>query len=77
MDLDGSILRAGALILRVLRPRGVLPLETLRRKLRDHIVDDTDRVLGCALNLLYTLGRIEYHPVNDTLEYRAETARAD
>lgn len=70
MDLDGSVLRAGALILRLLRTRRVMDLENLRRRVRLQVADDTDRVFGGALNLLYALERIEYHPKNDVVELK-------
>jgi hypothetical protein len=76
MDLDASVLRTGALILYLLRKRRVLNLESLRARIRVQVTDDTDRVFGGALNLLYALGKIEYYPNNDSLELKVSSKKS-
>ena len=34
------------------------------------VADDADVVVAPALNFLYLVGRLEYHPINDTFEYQ-------
>jgi hypothetical protein len=69
MDLDSSVLRAGAIVLRNVRRRHVADLNTLRQRVFNASGDATDKTFGAALNLLFLLGLIKYHPATDIVEY--------
>lgn len=68
MNLDLSLLGVSAVILDRIRKRRIVPYEELRafgvtkRK-------EVDELYVPALNLLFLLGRIDYHQGNDSIEY--------
>ncbi|ODS83254.1 ABC-three component system middle component 8 [Devosia sp. 66-14] len=70
MNLDVSVLRVSSLALREVRRRRVMEFQSLRSKIVRLVGSDADLVFLPALSLLYLLGRLEYHPKNDSLEYR-------
>lgn len=72
LNLDVSVLRVSAVILKELRRRGVIEFEKLRTIIVKRTGPDGELTFLPALSFLFLLGRIEYHLKNDTLEYRAE-----
>lgn len=72
LDLDRSALRIASEILAELRRRRVVPYDTLVRLVQKRSGDGSDAVVAPALSVLFLIGRIEYHPKNDTFEYRAK-----
>lgn len=72
MNLDSSMLRISAIMLRELNKRGVIGFEQLRTVVTKRVGPNGDLAFLPALDFLYLLGRIEYHVRNDTLEYKAD-----
>jgi hypothetical protein len=70
LDLDSSVLRVAAIMLKALNPRGVMEFEQLRGVVKTRVGEDGELAFMPALSFLYALGRIEYHTHNDTLEFR-------
>ena len=73
LDLDRSAFRVASEILVELRRRRVMEYDSVLRYVRRRIGDDGDAVVAPALSVLFVLGRLEYHPKNDTFEYRMST----
>jgi hypothetical protein len=71
LDLDVSVVRIAAIMLRELNRRGVIEFERLRGVVIRRVGPDGDLSFMPALSFLYLLGRIEYHIKNDTIEYRS------
>ena len=69
LDLDVSVLRVSALMLRELQRRSVVEFEKLRRYVIRRAGSDADVTFLPALSLLFLLGKVEYHIQNDTIEY--------
>ena len=69
LNLDLSLLRISALILSELRKYRLVEFEALRSCIARRAGDDSELVLIPALNLLFLLGRLNYHIKNDTFEY--------
>jgi hypothetical protein len=72
LNLDASVLRISALILRELQKRGVLEFERLRSIILRRVGPDAEPVFLPALTFVFLLGKLEYHIKNDTLEFRAD-----
>lgn len=72
MNLDSSLLRISALMLRELNKRGVIGFEQLRTVVTKRVGPDGDITFLPALDFLFLLGKVEYHVKNDTLEYKAD-----
>ena len=70
LDLDTSVLRVSAIMIRALSRRGVMEFEQLRGLVKGRIGADGELSFLPALSFLYLLGRIEYHTANDTIEFR-------
>ena len=70
LNLDVSVLRISAVMLRELRRRGVIEFETLRRLVIRRVGPDGDLAFVPALSFLFLLGKVEYHLKNDTIEYK-------
>ena len=70
LDLDTSVLRLCSIVLKELTKRGVMELEKLRAIVVKRVGPDGDLQFIPALNLLFLLGCLEYHLMNDTLELR-------
>lgn len=75
LDLDRSVLRVSSVLLVELRRRRMMSFETVRALIRRRVGDDADVVLLPAVNFLYLLGRLDYHPKNDAFEYIEAEAR--
>jgi hypothetical protein len=71
LDLDTSVLRVSAIMVRALGSRGVMEFERLRNVVRTRVGEDGDLSFMPALSFLFLLGRIEYYPHNDTVEFRS------
>jgi hypothetical protein len=71
LNLDVSVLRVAALMLRELDKRGVIEFERLRGLIVRRAGSDAEIVFLPALNFLFLLGKIDYHLKNDTIEYRS------
>jgi len=72
LNLDVSVLRISALMLRELSKRGVIELERLRTLTIRRTGPDGELSFLPALGFLFLVGKIEYHLKNDTLEYKAD-----
>lgn len=68
LDLNSCVLRATSILLSKLKNVRVCTCSDLRASLTV-IGDDMDLTFVHAVNLLFLLGRIEYHPQTDSLEY--------
>jgi hypothetical protein len=71
LNLDVSVLRISALMLRELNKRGVIEFERLRGMIVKRAGSDAELAFLPALNFLFLLGKIDYHVKNDTIEYMA------
>ena len=71
LDLDSSVLRVAAIMLRTLKRPGVVEFERLRGVILKRVGDAGEVSFMPALNFLYLLGRVVYHVQNDTIEYRS------
>ena len=69
LDLDRSVLRVSSEVLRTLRKHRIMKYDAVVGFIGRKVGDTGDVVVGPALNLLFLLGRIEYHAKNDTFEY--------
>jgi hypothetical protein len=69
LDLDRSVIRVSAEILRKIRKRRVIGHDELFAFLKAKIGDDGDVVIGPAIYFLFLVGRIEYHVKTDAFEY--------
>lgn len=72
MNLDGSVLRASSLMLREISKRRTIEVEALRARLSKKLGSDCAPIFMPALSFLYVLGKIEYHPKTDSIEFRPE-----
>ena len=70
LNLDASVMRVAAIILRETRKRRIIEFQSLRKKLLRAVGNDSDLVILPALSFLYLMGKIEYYPKNDSVEYR-------
>lgn len=69
LDLDLSVLRIAAIVLRELQRRRLLAFENVRALVLRRVGQDGELILLPALNLLYLLGCLEYHPKSDSFEF--------
>lgn len=72
LNLDTSLLRVFSLVLKELQKRGVCEFEKLRGFVIRRVGPDGELSFLPALDLLFLLGKAEYHIKNDTLEYKAD-----
>ena len=68
LDLNSSALRVSAIVLKELNKRGVMEMERLRGVVLKRVGVDGDIEFLPSLNLLFLLGRLQYHVKNDTVE---------
>jgi hypothetical protein len=71
LDLDSSVLRVAAIMLRTLKRPGVMEFERLRGVVLKRVGEAGEVSFMPALNFLFLLGRVDYHVQNDTIEYRS------
>ena len=69
LDLDLSVLRAGAIMLKTMSKERTIELAKMREKLVTSMGPDAELIFMPALNFLFLLGRLDYHSKNDTLEF--------
>lgn len=69
LNLDHCVLRAGAVLLGFLKRNRVAPVARLRERLVQAMDADGEVLFQPTLNFLFLLGRIEYHPESDRIEY--------
>jgi hypothetical protein len=70
MNLDCSVLRVSALMIREVAKRRTIDIESLRKRIVKKLGVDAELIFVPALNFLFLLDRIVYHPKNDTLEFK-------
>lgn len=71
LNLDTSLLRVFSLILHAMQMRSVWDFEKLRQYVVRRVGADGEIFFLSAIDLLFLLGRAEYHLKNDTIEYKA------
>lgn len=71
MNLNLSILKISALILKDLMQKGIVKYDELLDKLINKLGTDVIYVFPNALSFLYLKKVIKYHPINDSFEYLA------
>lgn len=76
LDLNLCVLRAGAELLSYLRRERVASVAKLRDRLTRSMGPDADVNFQSSINFLFLVGRIEYHPQADRIEY-IEAARTN
>ena len=69
LDLNNSVLRVAALLLRLLRRKRVITMDEGIASVERKLGKQTTLVFTPALNLLFLLGKVEYFSPTDTLEY--------
>ncbi|MCZ0738660.1 ABC-three component system middle component 8 [Phreatobacter sp. AB_2022a] len=72
LDLNTSLLRVAAIMLKELHKRGVIEMMMLKQRVIRRVGSNGELMFLPALNFLYLLGKVEYHVQNDTLEYRTD-----
>ena len=72
LNLDVSVLRVSALMLREIQKRGIVDFEKLRGLILRRVGPDGELAFLPALDLLYLLGKADFHLKNDTIEYRVD-----
>ena len=70
LNLDTSVIRVAAIILRELGRKGVVEFERLRALVIRRVGPDGAVIFLPAVSFLFLVGKVEYHLKNDTLEYR-------
>lgn len=70
LNLDASVLRVSAVVLRELKKRRIMEFSLLRQKVLKSVGSDADLVFSPSLSFLFLLGKLEYHAKNDSFEYR-------
>jgi hypothetical protein len=72
LDLDVSVLRVSALMLRELSKMGVVEFVRLRQFVLRRAGPNGERACLPALNFLFLMGKAEYHLKNDTIEFKLD-----
>lgn len=75
MNLDISVIRVTALILKELKKTRIISYEKLKRKLILLTCEDVEFTMSNAISLAFLLGRIRYHDKSDTFEYIKKDSR--
>jgi hypothetical protein len=70
LDLEKSPIRIASEVLAELRRRRIMKYEAVTKLIARRAGDEGDTIVAPALSFLFLLGRIEYHSINDTFEYR-------
>jgi len=68
LDLNSCVLRAASILLSELQSARVCKYADLRESL-SMIGEDADVTFVRAVHFLFLLGRVDYHPQTDSLEY--------
>lgn len=69
LNLNLCVLKAGAELLRFLKQARVAPLSKLRERLVQKMGPDGEVLFQPTLGFLFLLGRIDYHPEADRVEF--------
>lgn len=69
LDLDISVLRISALILKELKSKRLVDFESVREKIKNKVGKDGELSFVPAISLLFLMGKVDYHLQNDSLEY--------
>ena len=69
MDLDLSLLRISSYIVKLLGEHKIMKYDEVLSYLSLEIGADVKHVFVPSLSFLYLLGKIEYHPISDSLEF--------
>jgi hypothetical protein len=75
LDLNLCVIRAGAELLSFLHRERVASVARLRDRLVRSMGPDANVIFQASINFLFLVGRIEYHPEADRIEY-LEMARS-
>lgn len=75
IDLDSSVLRVSAEILKKLMKCRIIGFDDLQTKIYNKFNNDNDIVFNYSLNFLYLLGCIEYHSNTDKIEFISKDAQ--
>ena len=70
LNLDVSVIRIAAIMLRELKKRSVVEMERLRTVVIRRVGPDGELSFLPALNFMFLVGKVEYHLQNDTLEFK-------
>lgn len=70
LNLDVSVLRVSAIMLRELKKRRIMEFSSLRHRVLKSAGGDAELVFSPSLSFLFLLGKLEYHVKNDSFEYR-------
>ena len=70
LNLDTSVLRVSAIMLKELKKRGVVEFERLRNLILRRVGPDGEIAFMPSLSFLFLLGVVEYHLKTDAFEYR-------
>lgn len=70
LNLDTSVIRIAAIMLRELGRKGVVEFDKLRALVIRRVGPDGDVMFLPALSFLFLVGKVDYHLKNDTVEYR-------
>ena len=68
LDLNSCVLRAASILLSKLQTARICTYADLRASL-NILGEDADVSFVYAVHLLYLLGRVDYHPQTDSIEY--------
>ena len=68
LDLNTCVIRASALLLKKLKSKRICQYEELKLALKG-FEDHAEYAFLPAVHLLFLLGKVEYHPQTDSLEY--------
>jgi hypothetical protein len=73
LDLNLCVLRTGAELLKFMRRERVASVAKLRDRLLNSMGPDADVNFHASINFLFLMGRIDYHPQADRIEYLGES----
>lgn len=68
LNLNTCVLRVASRLLALLQRERICSFNNLRKSVSD-LGEDTEVVFLPTINLLYLLGRVDYHPQTDSFEY--------
>jgi hypothetical protein len=76
LNLNVCVVRIATIVLAHLQRYRVEGCTTLLKKVKDAAGDDAEIWFLPALDFLFLLGRVDYHPKTDTFEYLAPKRKA-
>jgi len=69
MNLDLSVLRVSSIIIKVLRKKRIMEYNEVLNIISEKTESDVKEYFQSCLNLLFLLGKINYHLETDNLEF--------